>query len=145
LYSKLISCIKKPVAIIENKTIGNKHTQSIQYVDLSYLTKLTKANPKLMTEMINAYIKQTPPLIDSMKQSFRNSDWALLKATAHKIIPSLAIMGINPKFTELALKIQDYAEKLELSTELIDLVEQLEEVCNQSLIELKNELLNIKT
>jgi PAS domain S-box-containing protein len=145
LYSKLISCIKKPVAIIENKTIGNKHTQSIQYVNLSYLTKLTKANPKLMTEMINAYIKQTPPLIDSMKQSFRNSDWALLKATAHKIIPSLAIMGINPKFTELALKIQDYAEKLELSTELIDLVEQLEEVCNQSLIELKNELLNIKT
>jgi hypothetical protein len=44
----------------------------------------------------------------------------------------------------LAQKIQEYAERLELSTELNDLVEKLEDVCNQSLIELKNELLNKK-
>lgn len=144
LYSKLISFIKKPVAIIENKRVGNKQTQTIKYVDLTYLTKLTKANPKLMTEMINAYIKQTPPLVSLMKQSFRDKDWGLLKATAHKMVPSFAIMGINPEFTALAQKIQEYAEKLELSTELNDMVEQLEDVCNQSLIELKNELLNIK-
>ena len=144
LYSKLISFIKKPIAIIENNTVGNKQTQIIKYVDLSYLTKLTKANPKLMTEMINAYIKQTPPLVSLMKQSFKDKDWGLLKATAHKMIPSFAIMGINQEFTELAQKIQEYAEKLELSIELNDLVEQLENVCNQSLIELKNELLNIK-
>lgn len=144
LYSKLINFIKKPVAIIENKTIGNKQTQTIKYVDLSYLTKLTKANPKLMTEMINAYIKQTPALVNLMKQSFRDKDWALLKATAHKIIPSFAIMGIHPEFTQLAQKIQEYAERLELSTELNNLVEQLEDVCNQSLVELKNELLKIK-
>ena len=94
--------------------------------------------------MINAYIKQTPPLVSLMKQSFKDKDWGLLKATAHKMIPSFAIMGINQEFTELAQKIQEYAEKLELSIELNDLVEQLENVCNQSLIELKNELLNIK-
>jgi CheY-like chemotaxis protein len=144
LYSKLISFIKKPIAIIENNTNGNKQTQSIKYVDLSYLTNLTKANPKLMTEMINAYIKQTPPLVTLMKQSFRDKDWALLKATTHKIIPSFAIMGIDSEFTVLAQKIQDYAERLELSTELNDLVEQLENVCNQSLVELQNELMKIK-
>ncbi|WP_284652931.1 PAS domain-containing hybrid sensor histidine kinase/response regulator [Flavobacterium terrisoli] len=144
LYSKLISFIQKPVAIIENKTVGNKQTQTVKYVDLGYLTKLTKANPTLMTEMINVYIKQTPPLIALMKQSFRDKDWSLLKATAHKIIPSLAIMGIHPEFTELAQKIQDYADKLDLSAELNDLVEQLEKVCNQSLVELKTELINIK-
>lgn len=144
LYSKLIGFIKKPVAIIENKTVRKKHTQYIKYVDLSYLTKLTKANPKLMSEMINAYIKQTPPLVDLMKQSFKDKNWKLLKATTHKMIPSFAIMGIHPEFTELAKKVQEYAEELERSIELNDLVEQLEEVCKQSLIELKNELLNIK-
>ncbi|MBF6641949.1 PAS domain S-box protein [Flavobacterium sp. J49] len=144
LYSKLISFIKKPVAIIENKSIGNKHTQTIKYVDLSYLTKLTKANPILMGEMINAYIKQTPPLVDLMKQSFKDKDWSLLKATAHKMMPSFAIMGIHPEFTELAQKVQEYAEKLERSIELNDLVEQLEKVCNESLIELKQELLHLK-
>ncbi|MFN3969628.1 PAS domain S-box protein [Flavobacterium sp.] len=145
LYSKLISFIKKPVSIIGNNIIDSKHSQTIKYVDLTYLTQLTKANPKLMIEMINAYINQTPQLVDLIKKSFRNKDWNLLKATAHKIIPSFAIMGINPEFTELAQKIQEYAERLELSTELNDLVEQLEKVCNQSLIELENELLNIKT
>lgn len=140
LYSKLISFIKKPVAIIENHIIGNKATQSIRYVDLSYLTQLTKSNPKLMTEMIEVYLRQTPPLLLSMKQSFKDKDWKLLKASAHKIIPSFAIMGISPEFTELAKRIQDYAEKLEVAVELNDMVIQLEKVCLQSFEELKKEL-----
>ncbi|WP_333600780.1 PAS domain S-box protein [Flavobacterium sp.] len=144
LYSKLISFIKKPIAIIENQIKGNKQTQTIKYVDLSYLTQLTKANPKLMTEMIQVYLKQTPPLLVSMKQSFRDKDWPLLKATAHKLIPSFAIMGIHPQYAELAKKIQEFAEKLELSVELNDLVAQLETVCLQSFIELENELIHLE-
>jgi len=144
LYSKLISFIKKPIAIIENKIEGNKQTQTIKYVDLSYLTKLTKANTKLMTEMIRVYLQQTPPLLTAMKQSFKDKDWQLLKATAHKMIPSFAIMGINSEYTELAKKIQEYAEKLELSVELDDLVSELENVCLQSFIELENELINLE-
>ncbi|QBZ98508.1 PAS domain S-box protein [Flavobacterium sangjuense] len=144
LYSKLITFIKKPIAIIENEIKGNRQTQTIKYVDLSYLTQLTKANPKLMTEMIQVYLKQTPPLLLSMKQSFRDKDWPLLKATAHKIIPSFAIMGINVQYEELAKKIQDYAEKLELSEELNDLVTELEKVCLQSFVELENELIHLK-
>ena len=144
LYSKLISFIKKPVAIIENEIKGNKQTQTIKYVDLSYLTKLTKANPKLMTEMIEVYLRQTPSLISSMKQSFKDKDWLLLKATAHKMIPSLAIMGIKPEYGEMAEKIQEYAQKLELSEELNDLVIQLEKVCLQSFVELELELIQLK-
>ncbi|MFN3755117.1 PAS domain S-box protein [Flavobacterium sp.] len=144
LFSKLISFIKKPIAIIENEIMGNKQVQTIKYVDLSYLSKLTKANPKLMTEMINVYIQQTPPLVTLMRKSYQDKDWTLLKATAHKLIPSFAIMGINTEFTEFAQKIQEYTEKLELSIELNELVEQLEKVCHQSLIELENELLKLK-
>ena len=144
LYSKLISFIKKPVAIIENQIKGNNQVQTIKYVNLSYLSQLTKANPKLMTEMIEVYLRQTPPLLTSMKQSFKDKDWKLLKATAHKIIPSFAIMGINVQYEELAKKIQNYAEKLELSEELNDLVTELEKVCLQSFVELEKELINLK-
>ena len=144
LYSKLIGLIKKPVVIIEHLIQGKKDIETIKYVDLSYLTKLTKANPKLMTEMIEAYLKQTPPLITSMKESHKNKDWSLLKATVHKMIPSFAIMGINSQFTELAKKIQEYADKLEMSAELNELVVKLEKVCLQSCSELESELNNIK-
>ena len=144
LYSKLLSFIKKPIAIIENQITGNKQIQTIKYVNLSYLSQLTKANSKLMTEMIEVYLKQTPPLLNSMKQSFKDKDWKLLKATAHKIIPSFAIMGINPQYEDLAKKIQEYAEKLDQAVELNDMVLQLEKVCLQSFVELEDELINLK-
>ena len=144
LYSKLIGLIKKPVVIIEHFIEGKTDTEIIKYVDLSYLTKLTKSSPVLMTEMIQAYLKQTPPLISSMKQSHQDKDWLLLKATVHKMIPSFSIMGINPKFEELAKKIQEYADKLEFAVELNDLVAQLENVCTQSCSELEIELNKLK-
>lgn len=140
LYSKLVSVIKKPVVIIEQNTQDGVQTEKVQYVDLSYLSKLTKSNPKLMTEMIQAYLKQTPALISSMVSSYKTKDWALLKASVHKMIPSFYIVGIHPEFTQLALKIQNYAEQLELSVELNDLIGKLEQVLLQSVQELEREL-----
>ncbi len=144
LYSKLIGLIKKPVVIIEQKINGNIKTEKVKYVDISYLSNLTKSNPKLMTEMINAYLKQTPPLISAMKQSFLDKDWRLLQATIHKMIPSFSIMGINSEITNLAKKIQEYAYTIELSKDLNDLILRLETVCNQACEELEIELTNLK-
>jgi len=143
LYSKLIGFIKKPVVIIEQKTEGKTKTETVKYVNLSYLMQLTKSNPKLMAEMIQVYLRQTPPLITSMKQSFIEKDWQLLKATIHKMIPSFSIMGISPEIAAIATKIQEYATLLEHSTELSDLVHELEIVCTQTCSELEIELTNL--
>jgi len=140
LYSKLIGFIKKPILIIEQKNDGINITEKIRYVDLSYLSKLTNSNPKLMAEIISSYLKQTPPLLQTMKQSFKDKDWHLLKASVHKMIPSFAIMGINSEITEIAKKIQEYAFSLELSKELDELILKLEKVCHQSCKELEFEL-----
>ena len=140
LYSKLVSFIKKTVLIIEKTKTGKTVTNKIKYIDLSYLVKLTNSDPKLMTEMINAYLNQTPTLISTMKQSFKDKNWHLLKATIHKMLPSFSIMGINPEFAEIAKKIQEFAFSLELSNELDGLILNLEKVCLQSCDELKIEL-----
>lgn len=143
LYSKLISIIKKPVLIIEEKINGKKITENIKYVDMSFLVKLTKSNPKLMSEMITVYLKQTPPLVITMRKSFSDKNWDLLASTVHKMIPSFAIMGINPEITEVALKIQENARRLELSTDLDKLILNVENVCLQACIELELELINL--
>jgi PAS domain S-box-containing protein len=143
LYSKLIGFIKKPVVIIEQKYDGGVKTEKIRYVDLSYLLKLTKSNPILMSQIIQSYLTQTPPLINAIKQSFKNEDWHLLKETVHKIIPSFAIMGMNPEITHLAQKIQEFAFSLELSKELEELILKLEIACKQSCSELEIELVDI--
>lgn len=143
LFSKIISIIKKPVVIIEQNIIGKSKTEKVKYIDMNYLSKLTKSNPKLMAEIIVLYLEQTPELVSTMKQSFSDKDWDLLDATVHKMIPSFTIMGINPEITEVAKKIQEYAHRLELSKDLDKLIVDVENVCKQACIELELELINL--
>ena len=144
LYSKLISIIKKPILIIEHEVGVKAKLDTVKYVDMSYLLKLTKSNPKLISEIITVYLKQTPPLISTMKKSFLDREWDVLEATLHKMIPSFAIMGINPEITAIAMKIQEYARKLELSDDLNIMILNVENVCKQACIELELELINYK-
>lgn len=144
LYSKIIGLVKKPILIIEEKISEGMKTEKIKYVDLKYLNKLTKSNPKLMSEMIHVYLKQTPPLIETMKQSLANKDWINLKSAAHKLIPSFTIMGISSDFENMAHKIQEYASNIESMGNINELILQLEMVCNSAYIELENELNTIK-
>lgn len=140
LYSKLVNIIKKPVLIIEHTEGTSGATDKFKYVDMSYLTKLTQSNPKLMTEIITVYLKQTPDLVATMKQSFTDKKWDVLGATIHKMIPSFAIMGIHSDTTLIAQKIQEYALQLEHTFELNELILNVENVCLQACMELEIEL-----
>ena len=150
LYHKIISLIKKPSSLTV-KTINNSNNQNsdnddkkMKYINLNYLNKQTKSNPALMMEMITLYLKQTPSLIDTMKQSLQDKDWNSLQAAAHKMIPSFSIMGIHLDYENMAKKVNEYANT-QIQTETIhDLVIQLENVCAQACIELEEELNIIK-
>ncbi|MBC7525274.1 MAG: response regulator [Flavobacterium sp.] len=144
LYSKLIAFSKKPVVIIKHTKGENPAKDAIKYVDMSYLKKLTKSDPKLMSKMINAYLAQTPPLILAMKKSLKDKDWKMLQSAVHKMIPSLSIIGLSPKIQGIAKRIQEYAFTIEISVEIHKLVLELETVCTQSCQELQIELNNLK-
>jgi len=150
LYSKMIYLLKKPMPI---KNTGDKEKEDIQphlpasrskCVDLTYMSKRTKANPELMMEMIALYLEQTPPLISKIKQSVDDKDWNSLYAAVHKIIPSFSIMGIHKDFENMAKKIQEYASTQQHLDELPELVLQLEHVCSQACEELEEEYNLIK-
>jgi CheY-like chemotaxis protein len=144
LYSKLISFSKKPIVIIEHTKGDNPENDTVKYVDMSYLKKFTKSEPKLMSQMITSYLEQTPPLILSMKKSLESKDWKMLQSAVHKMIPSFSIMGINPKIQLMAKKIQEYAFTIEITKEIHDIVAELEKVCSQACRELEIELENLK-
>ncbi len=145
LYNKIISLVRKPTSILVETKINqdnqnkNKQDKIAKYINLNYLNKHTKSNPALIMEMISLYLKQTPSLIDNMKQSLQNKDWNSLQAAAHKMIPSFSIMGIHTDFENIAKKVHEYANT-QLQTENInDLVLQLEKVCMQACKELEDE------
>ena len=146
LYSKIVGFVKKPalqkLSSTEMKIIDEIIVNSC--IDLNYLNQRTKSHPKLMMEMISAYLEQTPPLISTMKQSLIDKDWNQLYASVHKMIPSFSIMGMNIDFENMAKKIQEYASTQKQSEGIDDMVLQLENICTQACDELRVELNRIK-
>jgi PAS domain S-box-containing protein len=140
LYSKIVGLIKKPLQTIKIKTIENYEPKSQKSIDLSYLNKLTKSNPKLITEMINVYLNQTPSLINTIKQSCLEQDLETLKSAVHKLAPSFAIVGIDKKYEEMARKIENDTTAIEMQ----NWISELENICIQACEELKVELNNLK-
>ncbi len=144
LYSKIVSFVKKPLLMIENKMIVNGDGVKIKYTDMEYLIRRTKSNPTLMMEMISLYLEQTPPLINAMKQSLQAKDWNSLHAAVHKMIPSFSIVGIHIDYENMAKKIQEYASTQQQTEGISELVLQLENVCLKACIELEEEFNTIK-
>ena len=141
LYSKIVSIVKKSSSLKSNDLEPKDIEKSI---DLEYLKTRTKSNPKLMMAMIDAYLQQTPPLITAIKESLKDNDWELLKASVHKMIPSFSIMGMSPKYEDMAKKVQDSAIAHENIEEIRHLVLELETICTLSCKELEIEFNNIK-
>jgi signal transduction histidine kinase/DNA-binding response OmpR family regulator len=146
LYNKIVGLVKKPVIIKykEREDNGNGQSKKAKCIDLNYLIRRTKSDPTLMMEMISLYLEQTPPLIAAMKQSLRDRDWTLLQAAVHKIIPSFSIMGINPDFENMAKQVKEYAITQQQTDEILYLVLQLENICEQACVELEEEFNTIK-
>jgi PAS domain S-box-containing protein len=146
LYAKIVGLVKKSAHIEHKKETGepNDKSEKLKCIDLAYLIHRTKANPKLMMEMISAYLEQTPPLINTMKQSFQDKDWGTLHSAVHKMIPSFSIMGISSSFENMAKKVQEYANTHLQEEGIEDLVRQLENICTQACKELEEEFNKIK-
>jgi CheY-like chemotaxis protein len=141
LYNKMVSILKTEREISQTKTVENENDHIGQYVDMTYLHQITKSDPKIMAEIIQVYLKQTPPIINTMRECLIDKDWKRLQAAVHKMIPSFAIMGLGEEVAIKAKKIQEQAHLLEKSSEINFLVEELAhhctEACNQLEVELK--------
>jgi hypothetical protein len=119
-------------------------TNKTKCIDLTYLLQKTKANPVVMIEMISLFLQQTPLLIELMQSSLKSNDWKGLQSSAHKIIPSFLIMGINSDFEKKAIRVKNYAYEMMQNTHIKDLVLEIELICLQACVELEEELRKLK-
>lgn len=145
LYSKIVGLTSRPRQPRNTDIIDEAAVEAaIRLIDLSYLSKRTKANAKLMAEMIDAYLEQTPKLVSAMQQSLEQEDWIMLRAAVHKMIPSFSIIGINASYEEMARKVYDYAGSQEQADTMKELVRQLADVSTRACQELSEELTKLK-
>jgi PAS domain S-box-containing protein len=144
LYQKIVGLVKKTLPGKVDKPAKAVETPQLKCINLDYLIGRTKSNPRLMIQMISIYLEQTPRLIRAMKQGLHDKDWDLLYASAHKIIPSFSIMGINSDYENMARQVQEYADVQHETGKITELVLQLETICARACKELALELNNLK-
>jgi PAS domain S-box-containing protein len=150
LYRKIIELVNKTAVEQENESgskrniIYHQPKGMSEYIDLTYLTKRTKNNVRLMNEMIELYLEQTPVVVARMIKSLDLKDWDSLYSAAHKMIPSFSIVGMHQDFEEMARKIQNYAKAEENPEQLPELVFQLERACFMACQELKEKSNQLK-
>lgn len=137
LYNKIISLLKKTNVDLINDS--NNLNKKYKHIDLTYLNRCTKSEPKLMLELITLFLEQITSLIEMMKKSYEEKDWNLLQSTAHKMIPSLTIMGINKEFEDLAKTLQENAKAEKEIKGMKGMIMQLEDICNKASLELHEE------
>ena len=121
---------------------SNKHVVELRKcTNLDFLNQCTLSDPVLIMEMISLYLKQTPPLIAIMRESLLKKDWTSLEGAAHKLIPSFSIVGIHVDYENAAKKIEEYARlSIPLEKEMMELIQKIEDVCEQAYKELVKQL-----
>ncbi|MPM02264.1 Sensor histidine kinase RcsC [bioreactor metagenome] len=144
LFNKIITLVRKPS--MKQMSIGedDEQLQKNTCINLDYLTRISKSNTAVMTEMISLYIDHTSVYIDAMKNGISNSDWTSVRAVVHKMIPTFSIVGISAEYEIMARKILELTQMSNPREEIIKLALQIETVCMQACEELSFELMNIE-
>lgn len=93
-------------------------------VDLTFLKKFTKEDPKKMKRYIALYLDVAPKTFAEMQRNLQDGDWEQLRINAHSLKPQADFMGINSLKEEL-IKIEEAVKTNNL--------EVLEELFNASL------------
>jgi CheY-like chemotaxis protein len=140
LFTKIMEFVKHPPTFDFHAELGNQEERKQDFIiNLQYLTNHTKSNPKMMQEIILAFLEQTPTLILLIKKSMMEKDWITLNAAVHKMIPSLSIVGMDKSYEKMARKLQEYALLQEQNSDISEILVKLEDACIVACKELKDE------
>ncbi|MFC3199256.1 Hpt domain-containing protein [Parapedobacter deserti] len=89
---------------------------NFEQANMDYLQDLSGGNTELIREILELFIRQTPPDMERLAAYIQQGDWEKVYKQAHHIKPTLAYVGANEMREELQ-KIETLAKnELELDT-----------------------------
>lgn len=105
-------------------------------LNMDALREMTGGDTKLLKEMLDLFLNQTPVLMKALTDHFKNGDLPAVKTTAHTLKPTFSYVGMD--------KAMNIAEQIELIAnredppvdELEDLISELKEICHPSIAKL---------
>jgi len=93
----------------ENNQPLNNHAP-IDRVDFSYLEKVSGNNKSFIKEIAEAFLKSIPTSIEELNQHSDNENWTELARVAHKIKPSITLLGVH-NLKDKIVKLEEEAKR----------------------------------
>ncbi|MFB1040944.1 MAG: histidine kinase, partial [Polaribacter sp.] len=128
----------------KRKPTNNKTHKRMKLSNTDSLKKALHHKPKLIEEMLQLILKETPIAIEQINKFVIAADWTSLQSKIHYIKPTLELIGLPKDIIRTAAKIETYAEKEENLDLIPKQLVKLEKALSQACIELEEELLIIK-
>lgn len=144
LFNKILQIIKPNIEKLVEKRVVSDSIKSVSLnkksiVDLSYLKYISENDNEFMGEMISSFIENNPILLSELKTFASESNWIEVGKVAHKIKPTLVLMGINTIKEDIETIESNGRKSLEVKT-IPTLIEKIDEVCIKAIHELQIEL-----
>ncbi len=99
--------------------------------DLEQLNAIASGNEEFVTKMVNMFLEMTPALVGRIEAGLQVQDWVEVRSAAHKMKPSVDMMGITSLHTvvrgiENSAKTETDLEKIpELYFTLFEVLEEV--------------------
>jgi PAS domain S-box-containing protein len=145
LYQKIISVLNMKgngthTNNEEQNTMNNNNSH--KHTDLTYLRKLANGSDEFITQMLTLFIEQTPDAVGRMEKHLQEHNWELLGKVAHKMKPSIMFVGLKELEKDVKA-VEEYASGETNTDELPVMISHIKAVCNEAIVELKEEMLHL--
>jgi hypothetical protein len=124
---------------MEISTLTDTH-KIYKCINLTYLRKITRSNPDVMTKMLALYIRQVPALLASLRKGYDDQNCKLVFESSHQLIPSFSIVGLDAKYELMSKQIQHSASAGCTNPEMHQMIVHLENICHAACCEVVAEL-----
>lgn len=109
--------------------------KSYDVIDLTYLRKLSNENIGFIRSMATTFCRQSPVFLEQLTHASYHTDWDSLRKIAHKMKPTVAMMGMRE--AESLLSEMEDMDCVEVNSQQIKKqLNHLERLCQEAFVEL---------
>jgi len=106
--------------------------------NLSKVYALSDNDPEFVNEILNLFVKEVPEDLAQIKEGIKKKDHKHAYAYAHKIKPTLDLMGLNVAFEEI-LQVEAWAKAEGKKKDIKETFKSVKNQVNDAVKELKKD------
>jgi HPt (histidine-containing phosphotransfer) domain-containing protein len=116
----------------------------MKHCNLDYLKSIIPEDNSFAIRIIELFLEDVPASMESMREAAAGSNWMEVYTHAHKIKPSVQLIGVSEKMMETLLRVVAYSKSESETEQLPGLIAYLNEELKHIYTELADELKSMK-